>query len=320
MITADLPEDISDDEALQSSGTVGGPARPELDASDPRTQLHDRVKSALLALPGFFSFDNPISGINATDLFNLNSLLGAGIEIEVVRTLNRLRDLWDPDDEWLGFRFERSSQSFPDVRLVRRDAGETHIAIGIELKGWFLLAKEGEPSLRYQVSPAACAPHDLVCVVPWYLSNAVAGTAQVVEPWVESAVFAANWRDHWWQHVRRTTADTAITYPESASPYPTKAELVLATPAYDGGNNFGRLPRCKPLMDEFLSRTLQYDILGIPAENWYRFLRLHSDTATRDEIRVRLEGQLNSLGAPIAENAAHEILAMLSKIESVLRP
>ena len=39
--------------------------------------------------------------------------------------------------------------------------------MGIELKGWYVLAKEKEPSFRYKVTPAVCAPADLLVVVPW---------------------------------------------------------------------------------------------------------------------------------------------------------
>lgn len=211
-----------------TAATPHPPSRIALDPTDPKTTLYTRVHGALLALPGEFEYENPISGVAATDLFNLNTLLGAGIEVEVVRTLNKLRAMWDPDDEWVGYRFERSSQAFPDVRLVRRDQGAPVIALGIELKGWWLLSKEGVPSLRYKVAPAACAPHDLVCVVPWHLSNAVSGVAQVIEPWVESARYAAEYRDHWWSHVRDTKSAAGVTYPPAAAPYPTKADLVLA--------------------------------------------------------------------------------------------
>ena len=38
--------------------------------------------------------------------------------------------------------------------------------LGIELKGWYVLSKEGEPSGRYKVTPAACAPQDLLVIVP----------------------------------------------------------------------------------------------------------------------------------------------------------
>lgn len=77
---------------------------------------------------------------------------------------------------------------FPDVRLVRRGAsGTPDIALGIELKGWFLLAREGEPSFRFQTTPAACADHDLLVVLPWHLDNVLAGSPVVAEPWVVSA-------------------------------------------------------------------------------------------------------------------------------------
>lgn len=296
------------------------PERPQLAPDDPKTVLQTRVRSALLALPGDFSFDNPIAGVNATDLFNLNTLLGAGIEVEVVRTLNSLRDMWDPDNQWLGYRFERSSQAFPDVRLVRRDEGSPDIALGIELKGWWLLSKEGVPSLRYQVTPQACAPHDLICVVPWHLSNAVAGVAQVIEPWVESARYAAEYRDYWWQHVRRTNDDTSVHHPEHAHPYPGKAELVLATPAYDGGGNYGRLPRSKPLMDDFIERSKQHEVLGIAVADWILFLRRHSDTATPEDVENALQAELQRHLKDVAPATAAELLALLEKVGALLRP
>lgn len=313
--------DETADVASVSPTTPPPPVEPEFDEGDPKTLLQRRVKSALLALPGYFSFDSPISGINATDLFNLNTLLGAGIEVAVVRTLNRLREVWDPDDELLGYRFERSSQAFPDVRLVRRDTGTPDIALGIELKGWFLLAKEGVPSLRYQVTPAACAPHDLICVVPWHLSNAVAGDAQVVEPWIRSARYAAEWRDYWWEFVRQTKgASPGVDHPGNAQPYPSKAELVAAVPRYDGGGNFGRLPRCKPLMDDFIDRTGRHEILGIPVQDWQLFLRVHSDTATPDDTVKTLQARLNARLGPLSGATAERVLYLLEEVAALLRP
>ena len=294
--------------------------KPVLDPEDPRTLLQTRVRSALLALPGDFSFENPIAGVNATDLFNLNTLLGASIEVEVVRTLNSLRDMWDPDNDWLGYRFERSSQAFPDVRLVRRDAGDPVVALGIELKGWWLLSKEGVPSLRFQVAPNACAPHDLICVVPWHLSNAVAGVAQVIEPWVESARYAAEYRDHWWQHVRRTAGDAGITYPPNAAPYPNKADLVLAVPSQDGGGNYGRLPRAVGLMDDFIDRSKQHEILGIAVLDWILFLRRHSDTALPGDIQAALQVELTRHLNVVAPEAAEELLNLLNQINDILKP
>jgi len=303
---------------VTSRTTTPSPPTPHrLDPADPHTRLQRHVRNALLTLPGEFEFANPISGINATDLFNLNTLLGAAIETEVVRTLNTLREIWDPDNEWPGYRFVRSSQAFPDVRLVRPDEPEP--AIGVELKGWWLLSKEGVPSLRYQVAPAACAPHDLVCVVPWYLSNAVSGVAAVTEPWIESARYAAEYRDHWWRHVRSSKGRTGIQYPGDARPYPVKADKVLAQPEQDGGGNFGRLSRAKGLMDDFLVQTMALPILGIPVADWVAFLKLHSDTATRDDIKDALEAAVTDRVHGVANEAAERIVGLLEQMADLLR-
>lgn len=312
-------EDADSGEAVDATAP-DAPTELVLDPNDPRTALQTRVRGALLALPGEFEFGNPISGVAATDLFNLNTLLGAGIEVEVVRTLNKLRSMWDPDEDWLGYRFERSSQSFPDVRLVRRDQGANDIALGIELKGWWLLSKEGVPSLRYQVTPDACAPHDLVCVVPWHLSDAVAGIPQVIEPWVKSARYAAEFRDYHWQNVRETTSDVGIDHPVGAAPYPTKADLVVAKPHYDSGNNFGRLPRAHPLMDEFLARSKEHEVLGITVGNWITFLKQHSDTATSDEVAAYLQRQLKAHIKTVAPGTAEELVALMGRMGDLLAP
>ncbi|MFD6093955.1 hypothetical protein ACFWGN_17715 [Oerskovia sp. NPDC060338] len=303
----------SDDVTVQVVLPVEAPERPYLDPDDPMTDLRLGVEAALLALSSHFDFPNAFGGIAATDLFALNTLLGAGIEVEVVRTLNGLRELWDPDKRWSDYTFERSSQSFPDVRLTTRRSGTADTILGIELKGWYLFAKEGVPSLRYKVAPAACAPHDLVCVVPWYLSNAVSGVPEVTTPWVESARYAAEYRDHWWQHIRRTTSDASVTYPPDATPYPAKADLVSAVPASDGGDNYGRLPRAKPLMDEFITSSMAFEVLGIPASSWVTFLKTHSDRAEPEEIVRQLEARLRTRGVK-GEGQAQDVATAVLQI------
>ncbi|HLV57156.1 MAG TPA: hypothetical protein VKY71_16475 [Actinotalea caeni] len=316
---ADEPVEDDDPGEFVDPAAPDAPTEPELDPDDKYTILQTRVRGALLALPGEFEFGNPVSGIAATDLFNLNTLLGAGIEVEVVRTLNKLRSMWDPNEEWLGYRFERSAQAFPDVRLVRRDEGANDIALGIELKGWWLLSKEGEPSLRYKVTPDACAPHDLVCVVPWHLSDAVAGLPQVIEPWVKSARYAAEFRDWHWQNAKSTTNDTTIDHPAGAKPYPNKADLVVAKPRFDP-DNFGRLPRSHPLMDDFLARSKEHEILGIAVKNWISFLRRHKQNATHDSIAESLQRLLKRQDRKIAPGTAEELLSLIRRMSDVLAP
>ena len=54
--------------------------------------------------------------------------------------------------------FIRRSQSFPDVRLVRRTLESVDVIMGIELKGWYVLSKEKVPSFRYQVAVGRALP------------------------------------------------------------------------------------------------------------------------------------------------------------------
>ena len=264
------------------------PQPPELDPTDRRTRLQWRLRTVLAGLPGFFEFHNSIAGVDATDLHSLNTLLGASIETQVVRTLNQQRRLWDPDDEWLGFTFERQSQRFPDVRLVQRGGADARprIALGIELKGWFLLAKEGEPSFRFTTTPAACAPHDLLVVVPWHLDNVLAGSPVAAEPFVVSARWAAEYRNHYWQFSRGGVGltDRSIAAPAGAAPYPGRDAVIADQPAHDGGKNFGRVARVPGLMTEFVEACKTIQALGIPIGDWYRFLRRHSDQADPDEV------------------------------------
>ncbi len=106
--------------------------------------LYRRVIDALYAVPGHFTSRTAIEGIAATDLQTLNTMLGATIEEQVVTTLNRMRPVWDPDEQYLRFSFQRQAQVFPDVLLkadrngqeiihwwanVRRTATDASIAI-----------------------------------------------------------------------------------------------------------------------------------------------------------------------------------------------
>ena len=160
---------------------------------------------AITALPAYFRTTTHIEGLEAADLFSLNAVLGSTIEVQVVQTLNRIREVWDPENRWPRHRFVRSSQTFPDVRLVARSGdGSQNIALGIELKGWYLLSKEREPSFRYTVTPRACAPQDLLVVVPWHLRNVLSGEPVVYDPYIEQARYAAEYRNWWWTSVRET--------------------------------------------------------------------------------------------------------------------
>jgi hypothetical protein len=188
--------------------------------------------------------------------------------------------------------------------------------LGIELKGWFMLAKEGEPSFRMTQTPAACADHDLLVVVPWYLDNVLSGKPVAAEPFVVSSRWAAEYRNYYWQVTRRVQPGTNvhITAPPSAHPYPTKDEPIADIPAYDGGGNFGRVSRVPGLMSEWVAATNQLEVLGVRNENWYRFLKLHTDRGDPDTISAALEQRLQRHLGMQGAMKAEEIALLLRQI------
>lgn len=64
-------------------------------------EVYTRVREALSALPTYFRSETSIEGILATDIFTLNAAFGATIENQVVLTLNRMREVWDPDEKFM---------------------------------------------------------------------------------------------------------------------------------------------------------------------------------------------------------------------------
>ena len=237
-----------------------GPSAPSRDrpaTNDDHYQLYQNVREAISSLPVYFRTETHISGIMATDLHTLNTVLGATIEEQVVRTLNLIRNTWDPGESYALYSFVRQAQTFPDVLL--RSTSSEEIILGVELKGWYMLAKEAEPSLRFQATASACAKRDLIVVVPWVLGNVISGSPILFEPFVESAKYAADYRNYHWQHVRKTRQDPHIEIPSGVDPYPSKADQILDRPRSDGGGNFGRLARTG-MMDSYITQVAPYRV------------------------------------------------------------
>jgi len=249
-------------------------------------RLYRDVREAIACLPIYFRTETHISGIMATDLHTLNTVLGATIEEQVVRTLNLTRNTWGPDEEYALYSFVRQAQTFPDVLLRKTSSGE--ILMGIELKGWYLLAKEAEPSLRFQTSAAACSKQDLIVVVPWVLGNVISGSPVLFEPFVESAKFAAAYRNHHWQYIRTTKLPKDIKIADGISPYPTKSDQILDKPVSDGGGNFGRLARTG-IMDEYMEKLDDVQLCGIKSAYWREFLKTFQESTTDIEARTALD-------------------------------
>ena len=119
-----------------------------------------------------------------------------------LNTLNTLRPVWDPDSEYQTFTFVRQPQTFPDV-MLRSVSNGVKPLMGIELKGWYLLASEKQPTYRFKTTAAACNPWDLLVVVPWVLSNVLAGTPVLFKPFVKPALYCAQKRNYYWQQERQ---------------------------------------------------------------------------------------------------------------------
>ena len=281
-------------------------------------KVYKRVREALFALPTYFQSDTSIEGILATDIFTLNAAFGATIEGQVVSTLNRMREVWDPDEEFVYYRFVRQPQTFPDV-LLRRDASGTdergsEILLGIELKSWYLLAKEGEPSFRFQATPTVCAEQDLIVVIPWALNNVISGYPKIFSPYVELAKYAAEYRNYWWEHIRKTKSSAKIVIPQDVSPYPQKSDKISDKPVSDGGNNFGRFARTG-IMDSYLEIAKKESLCGIGAEHWLNFFKIFQEERNEESINVELR-RLRALVTGTDQEGEPYLIDALEKILS----
>ncbi|GCL39588.1 hypothetical protein SR1949_47150 [Sphaerospermopsis reniformis] len=96
-------------------------------------ELWTKINELIRTLPNFFQSQIVVKGINATDVYAVGSLFSSAIESSLVEGLNKMRNIWDPENKYLSFAFKRQSQTFPDVLLV--DAiNNDKIIFGIELK------------------------------------------------------------------------------------------------------------------------------------------------------------------------------------------
>lgn len=306
------------------AAAVAAPERVDPVGAEDRVALWRSVWDALFALPNYFRSNLAIEGVLATDLFTFNSSLGATIEQQVVDQLNLLRaSTWDPDERYVGYRFERQPQTFPDVVLRSTAPGGGRAPLlGIELKGWWVLAKEREPSFRYRVTPAVCAEFDLLVVFPWALSEVVSGSPILFDPFVERARFAAEYRNWWWEHERQSRNDKGVRLSAVDHGYPIKSDAILDQPIYDEGGNFGRLARSH-LMDDYITELFRKRLSGIPLDSWQRFLKLFTEDTSADKIERTLDrmareadrgrGQLSADSVSAIANRLAEVAALLAE-------
>ena len=296
----------------------GGPS-----SNWPHRALYDGVIAALHALPARFESPLIIEGVPATDLFTMNTPLAAAIEASVVDSLNGLRQLWDPEGKYAAYSFVRQSQTFPDVLLRSTDPASTErVLMGVELKGWFVIAKEGEPSFRYVASANACAEADLLVVVPWVFDSVISGKPKLLQPIIVEARYAAQMRNYHWEFVRDTQAalkDRGVAVAAHVGPYPVKNNNYSDRAVKDGGSNFGRIARCGVINDDVKSR-LNEVALGIPLSAWQRFLSIFSEQSDSAEIGRRLDRIEGDLVArfQLPLEKQEEVLSRIREIVEIL--
>lgn len=277
---------------------AGTPPAPRPIGGPPLGHTHhdlwQNVRRALYAIPTFFQTKITIAGVRATDIHSLNSSLGSSIEQSVVDQLNELRDIWDPTGadgtrKYQHLAFKRQSTNWPDVLLTSGMPDDPPV-LGIELKGWFVLAKEGEPSFRYKVNPNVCTDLDLVAVYPWSLDEVLSGNPFLMSPFVAEARYTAEMRNYYWQHSRRSTGNTNIKPARDQGHYPKRGDRFSDEPASDAGKNFGRASRAG-IMKDFIATTFDEVVAGIPLNAWNAFFRTFREgtslTEIAGEIRAR---------------------------------
>jgi len=294
---------------------TGGPTKDW-----PHRKLYDNVIKTLYALPEEFRTSLHISDFRATDIFTLNTALGASIEDAVVNGLNRLRQVWDAQGQYAIYRFERQAQAFPDVRLVTDAPNEQPVLMGIELKGWFALSKEGEPTFRYTITPNACADADLLVVFPWVLNDVVAGSPKLLRPFITEARFAAQLRNWYWYTMRiRQNKNGTVIPAQHQTPYPAvKTDQCSDRAEDDGGGNFGRVARYG-LLDDFVKSTANQELSGIPIHAWLKFFKIFSDSAgTLDAIDSAIERTLRHW-KNVDKREKETLIAVLERIIATLK-
>ncbi|MFC7079625.1 hypothetical protein [Halorussus caseinilyticus] len=278
----------------------------DTDWYEEHSELYQILPSLLEQVPTDFESDVHIEGLDATDVFGLNEVLASSVENQVTETLNSLKsEEVDFPSGYENYDFVRQSQTFPDI-VFQGPVPDEDPVIGIELKGFYLLAKEGDPSFRFGTTPDACAPQDLLVVYPWVLDNLVTGSPEIFRPFIMPAKFASLFVDYYWKELKNWDADKpdkSIKRPEGdISPYPNaKSDFVQDHAEQDSGGNYGRF-RSKSIkhitpLQEYMNQMKSRELLGISAEKWGQFF-----TGFEESDRVESWEDVEGIAGTYAEN------------------
>lgn len=298
------------------------PPEPTKLSSADHPDLVEGIRAALRAIPSSFHSDIKIKGINALDVFTLGAAFGAAIEEQLVGNLNKLRELWDKENQYSEYSFIRQPQTFPDL-LLRRPAGaggasmrKADILIGIELKNWYVLNKENVPNFRFQVTPAVCAPQDLIVIVPWVLSEVISGSPQLFDPFIGQARHVAEYRNYHWTKLKKGSTGK-VKLSSSSSPYPRKSDTINDAATGDQGNNFGRIARTG-LLDEYCAQTDRQRVAGIEARFWREFFGAFKEQEEAAAVSSTMKGIRKNLASVVGDADKSDLAEKLRGIASII--
>jgi len=150
------------------------------------------------------------------------------------------------------------------------------------------------------------------------LSDVVAGSPKLLPPFVGEAKYAAELRNHYWQHVRQARGDSSIVTATHRTPYPLKSAQCSDRPAEDTGANFGRIARYG-LLDTFVPDTTKLEASGIPIAAWLAFFRLFTDQDRDLDQTIERIGSSLSRYADLPADQRHVLIESFERIASVLR-
>jgi hypothetical protein len=170
-------------------------------------------------------------------------------------------------------------------------------------------------------SPNVCAAADLFVGYPWYLSEVISGTPKLLQPFLESAKYAALQRNYHWQYLmERRAGNRAVILSNVTAPYPVKSDLISDRAADDAGGNFGRIARTG-LLAEFTTEAGRRMLSGIPAHVWRRFLVMFKDRATDQAVErtlSQIRREIEDLGN-VPQTEVDELIRILQPIARQLQ-
>lgn len=298
----------------------------DLDGETPSSEweyyaVWEKIRETLYALPSYFRMEGSLPNIPAKDLHSANTLLGAAIEEHIPIALNQLRSTWDPESQYADCLFKRQPQTFPDVAFRRETADGNEVIFGIEIKSWYILAKEMEPSFRMDVNRNFCAPADLAVIYPWAFSAAVSGTPRLFRPLVLGARKAARLRNEFWVSKAKNNEWAQIKEPDQESCYyPAKSDKINDLAPRDSGNNFGRVARTG-VWDIAIGRLLREEsIAGIPLLGWHGFLSSFKESTTIEQAQVSIARLKKVLEIDNENPLAEALMQIAEALEKIASP